>query len=224
MKVHIFAILVLAFGSGFYCEAIAQNSSAFRIARLKYDGGGDWYNGPLEEPTLLKFVTEKTFIDVDPSYYFADINTNAIFSYSLLFMTGHGNIHFTQEEANRLRLYLEEGGFLYADDDYGMDESFRREIRKVFPEKSLVPLPFSYGLYRCVFEFPNGTPQTHDWGDKKPPMGYGIFIGERLAVFYTAESNPSDGWDPAEVHGDPESKRTQALEFGTNVIYWALTH
>ncbi len=141
-------------------------------------------------------------------------------------MTGHGNIRFTDEQAKRLRQYLENGGFLYADDDYGMDEAFRREMKKVFPDKQLVEIPFSFGLYHCVYDFPNGVPKTHSWDENppKPPQGLGIFIGKRLAVYYTAESNPSDGWDPPEVHHDPEPKRLEALEFGTNIVYWALTH
>ncbi len=202
----------------------AGKSSAFRIARVHYGGGGDWYNDPLEEPTLLKFVREHTDIDVDPHFYPVDMSSDNIFSYPFIFMTGHGNIRFTDQQAERLRQYLEDGGFLYADDDYGMNGPFRREIKKVFPNRPLVALPYSYGLYHCVFDFPNGVPQTQDWDDGKPPEGYGIFIGKRLAVYYTAESNPSDGWDPPSVHGDPEAKRLEALKFGTNLIYWALTH
>ncbi len=205
-------------------EAVAQKSSAFRIARLKYDGGGDWYNDPLEEPTLLDFVKSHTDIDVDPNYYYVDIMSDDIFTYPFLFITGHGNIRFTDEQASRLRQYLENGGFLYADDDYGMDAAFRREIKKVFPERALVELPYSYGLYDCVFDFSNGPPKIQDWEDGKTPKAYGIFIGDRLAVYYTTECNPSDGWDPPEVHGDPEAKRLEALEFGTNIVYWALTH
>lgn len=208
---------------GFAEEALAQKSSAFRIARLKYDGGGDWYNDPLEEPTLLKFVNEHADIDVDPNYYYVDIMSDDIFIYPFLFMTGHGNVRFTDEQAKRLRQYLENGGFLYADDDYGMDEAFRREIIKVFPDKPLVELPFSYGLYHCVYDFPKGVPKTHEHNGG-PPQGFGIFLGDRLVVYYTYESNPSDGWDPPEVHHDPDLKRLEALKFGTNLVYWALTH
>ncbi len=216
-------IILIAILLAFATESNAQKTSAFRIARLKYDGGGDWYNDPLEEATLLQFVKQHTNIDVDPNYYYVDIMSDDIFTYSFLFMTGHGNIRFSDEQANRLRQYLENGGFLYADDDYGMDASFRREIKKVFPDKQLVELPFSFGLYNCVYDFPNGVPKTHKHNGL-PPQGFGIFLGKRLVVYYTYESNPSDGWDPPEVHGDPESKRLEALEFGTNLVYWALTH
>lgn len=223
MKIVSVALAISFLSFALADEAVSQKSSAFRIARLKYDGGGDWYNDPLEEPTLLKFVKEHTNIDVDLNYYYVDIMSDDIFTYPFLFMTGHGNIRFTDEQARRLREYLENGGFLYADDDYGMDESFRREVKKIFPDKALVELPFSYGMYHCVFNFPTGVPKTHEHNGK-PPQGFGIFLGDRLVIYYTYESNPSDGWDPPEVHGDPEPKRIEALEFGTNLVYWALTH
>jgi hypothetical protein len=200
-----------------------RQSSAFKIARLKYPGGGDWYNDPLEEVNLLTYVREHTLVDVDPVYEFTDIMSDKFFSYSFVFLTGHGTVKFTDQEARRLRLYLENGGFLYADDDYGMDRTFRREMKKVFPEQDLADLPFSYGLYHCHFEFPGGVPKTHEH-DGKPPQGFGLFHNGRLVVYYTYESNPSDGWDPPEVHGDPPEKRDEALRFGTNIIVWALTH
>lgn len=197
--------------------------SQFRIARLKYSGGGDWYNDPSAEVNLLKFAKQYAGIDTDPKYEFTDISNDNFFSYPFLFMTGHGNILFSDYEARRLRTYLENGGFLYADDDYGMDKAFRREIKKVFPEYSLVELPFTHGLYSCFFNFPNGVPKTHEHNNK-PPQGFGIFLNGRLVVYYTYESNPSDGWADADVHKDPEEKRQEALRFGTNILVWALTH
>ena len=170
----------------------AQSDGAFRIARLKYDGGGDWYNGQTEEPNLLQFIKEHTNIKVKPEFTSVDINSDAIFSYPFLFMTGHGGIFFTTEQAERLRKYCESGGFLYADDDYGMDKFFRREIKKVFPDKQLVELPFNYGMYHDFYEFPNGVPKTHEHNGK-PPQGFGIFINGRLAVYYTYESNQKYG-------------------------------
>ncbi len=200
----------------------AQEKGSFQIARLKYDGGGDWYNGQTEEPNLLNYVSKNTDIKVNPEYISVDIATDDIFSYSFIFMTGHGNVVFSDDEIARLRKYLDEGGFLYADDDYGMDKSFRREMKKLFPDKDLVELPFSYGLYHDFYEFPSGVPKTHEHNGK-PPQGFGIFIGKRLAVFYTYESNPSDGWDDPDVHGDPPEKRMEALKFGTNLVVWALS-
>ncbi len=200
-----------------------QLRSSFKIGRLKYRGGGDWYNDPSAEVNLLKFIKENTNIDVNPVYEFVDIGSDNIFSYPFLFMTGHGSISFNEDEAKRLRLYLENGGFLYADDDYGMDKFFRREIKKVFPDKELVELPFSYGLFHCWFSFPNGVPKTHEH-DNKPPQAFGIFHNGRLVLLYTYESNPSDGWADPEVHHDPEEKRQEALKFGTNIVVWALTN
>jgi hypothetical protein len=198
-------------------------TSAFSIARLKYTGGGDWYNGPTEEVNLLTFVHQQTGIDVDARFHFVDLSTDDLFSSPFLFMTGHGNIAFTDAEVVRLRTYLENGGFLYADDDYGMDKAFRREIKKVFPHQDLAELPFSYGLYHCKFDFSNGPPKTHEHNGK-PPQGFGLFSQGRLVVYYTYESNPSDGWDDPDVHKDPEAKREEALRFGTNIVVWALTH
>jgi hypothetical protein len=197
-------------------------ASQFRIARLKYAGGGDWYNDPSGEVNLLKFAKQYAGIDADPKYEFTEISSDNFFSYPFLFMTGHGNINFSDYEARRLREYLDNGGFLYADDDYGMDKAFRREIKKVYPDADLVELPFSYGLYHCLFDFPNGPPKTHEHNGK-PPQGFGIIRGGRLVVYYTYESNPSDGWVDPEVHKDPEDKRQEALRFGTNILVWALT-
>jgi hypothetical protein len=137
-------------------------------------------------------------------------------------MTGHGNVVFSPTEAERLRQYLERGGFLYVDDDYGLDKSFRREIAKVVPGATLIEVAFDHPIYRVPYAFPNGVPKTHEH-DNKPPRGYGLFVDGRLALFYTYESNPSDGWVDPEVHGDPESVRLEALRFGTNLIVWALS-
>lgn len=201
----------------------ARTSSAFRIARVKYSGGGDWYNDPSEEVNLLKFVRQQTGLEVEPRYQFVELGDENLFNYPFLYLTGHGNISFSNEEVRKLRMYLENGGFLYADDDYGMDKAFRREIKKVFPNQDLVDLPFSHELYHILFEFTSGPPKTHEH-DGKPPQGFGLFHNGRLVVYYTYESNPSDGWADPDVHGDPESKRLEALRFGANIVVWALTH
>lgn len=201
----------------------AQNESSFRIARLKYSGGGDWYNDPSAEVNLLRFIKENTNIKVKDEYKFVDLSGDEIFSFPFLFLTGHGNISFSQSEAERLRKYLEAGGFLYIDDDYGLDKAIRREMKKVLPLNDFVELPFSHPIYNSVFDFSSGPPKTHDH-DKKPPRGFGIFIGSKLAVYYTLESNPSDGWADAEVHNNPAEKREEALKFGTNIVVYALTN
>ena len=216
-------LLTLFIGTGAAIAQSAGPTSAYTITRLKYAGGGDWYNDPSSEVNLLTFVHRVTGIDTDPRYQFADIADEGIFSHPFLFMTGHGNITFSEAEARRLRTYLENGGFLYADDDYGMNKPFRREMKKVFPGEDLVEIPFSYGLYHCQYEFPSGVPKTHEH-DRKAPQGFGIFLHGRLVLYYTYESNPSDGWADPEVHGDPEEKRQEALRFGTNLVVWVLTH
>jgi len=224
--IKLYVTILFLLGSVITEEVVAQASkpaSAFKIARLKYSGGGDWYNGPTEEPNLLRYVKQYTLIDAEPTYEFVEIMSDKLFAYPFLFMTGHGNIVFGDAEARRLRTYLENGGFLFADDDYGMDQAFRREIKKVFPEQQLVELPFSYGLFHCHFDFPNGVPKVHEH-DGKPPQALGLFHNGRLVVLYTYETNPSDGWDDPDVHNDPTEKREEALRFGTNIVVWALTH
>lgn len=218
-----FFIKILIVLAAVNINIFAQNEPAFQIARVKYNGGGDWYNDPSEEVNLLKYVSDHTNIKVKADYVFVDLNSDDIFSYPFLYLTGHGNIVLSDNEVTRLRTYLENGGFLYVDDDYGLDKAFRREIKRVFPDKDLVELPFSYGLYHCFYEFPSGVPKTHEH-DGKRPQGFGIFLNERLAVYYTYESNPSDGWADPEVHGDPPAKRDEALRFGTNLVVWALSH
>lgn len=204
-----------------FTEILLSQTPVFRIARLKYGGGGDWYNDPSAEVNLLNFIAQNTNIKVKSEYVFVDISTDEIFSYPFLFMTGHGNIVFSNSEVERLLKYLENGGFLYVDDDYGLDNAFRREIKKVFPDNPLIELPFSYGLYNCFYEFPAGPPKTHEHDDK-PSRGFGIFINKRLAVYYTYESNPSDGWADREVHNNPETIREEALKFGTNIVLWSM--
>lgn len=203
--------------------AQARIESQFRIARLKYSGGGDWYNDPSAEVNLLRFAREQTGLDADPRYEFVELSSERLFAYPFLFMTGHGNVVFSPADMQRLRTYLERGGFLYVDDDYGMDKAFRREIAKVFPDGRLVEVPFTHPIYRSPFPFPNGVPKTHEH-DNLPPRGLGLFVDGRLALFYTVESNPSDGWADSDVHGDPEAVRLEALRFGTNLVLWSLTH
>ena len=225
MKKLLIVILLLGVGVDSFSQTRTVNRSAsvFKIARLKYAGGSDWYNGQTEEPNLLKYVAAHTNIQTDPEYLWVDIASDEIFNYPFLFMTGHGNVEFTESETKRLRAYLDAGGFLYIDDDYGLDKPMRREMQKVFPDQEFKELPFTHEIYHSHFEFPNGVPKTHEH-DGKPPQGFGIFSKGRLCVYYTYESNPSDGWDDPDVHNDPPEKREEALKFGTNLVVYALTH
>lgn len=199
------------------------NKSAVKLARVKYSGGGDWYNDPSSEVNLLKFIKQHTNINVDPVYEYVDLATDNLFLYPLIFLTGHGNMNFTEQESKRLRAYLENGGFLYIDDDYGLDEFIRKEIKKVFPEQSFVEIPFSHGIYNCFYKFPNGLPKIHEH-DGKIPQGFGIFHEKRLCVFYTYECNLGDGWADPDIHNDTPDRREVSLKMGTNVLVWALTN
>ena len=196
-------------------------SSAFTIARLKYHGGGDWYNDPSIIPNMLRFLKDNTNINVASNEARVEIMDEALFSYPFLFMTGHGRISFSDEEAARLRHYLTNGGFLFADDDYGMDEHFRREMKKVFPNQKLVEIPFSHEIFHNHFEFANGLPKIHEH-DGGPPKGYGYFHEGRLVVLYAFNTNISDGWADANVHGDPEQARLQSFKMGANIVVYAL--
>ncbi len=216
LKYIIFSLLLVASVVNY-----AQIKSGFQIARVKYSGGGDWYNDPSSEVNLLNFIAENTNVKVNPEYAFADVATDDIFLYPFLFITGHGNIVFSEVEVQRLRKYVERGGFIYVDDDYGLDRAFRREVKKIFPNNNLIEIPFNYGLYHIVFDFNSGPPKTHKHNGK-PPMGFGIFVGKRLVLYYTYESNPSDGWADEEAHHDTQNKRLEALQFGTNLVVWAL--
>ena len=200
-----------------------QNQSGVKLARVKYGGGGDWYNDPSSEVNLLRYVRANTNINVEPVYEFVDLASDNLFQFPLIFMTGHGTVNFTDQEVKKLRSYLENGGFLYVDDDYGMDASIRKELRKVFPDQELRELPFDHPIYHSHFDFSGGLPKIHEH-DAKSPLGLGLFIDSRLVVFYTVESNPSDGWADPEVHHDPPEKREAALKVGTNIIVYALTH
>ncbi|MBA4251574.1 MAG: hypothetical protein C0425_07810 [Chlorobiaceae bacterium] len=218
MKIILYFLFAL-----FLSSQTLMQAQEFSIARLKYGGGGDWYNDPSSEVNLLNFIRTNSNIKVNAEYKFVDLATDEIFNYPFIFMTGHGNIILTSSEAERLRTYLESGGFLYVDDDYGFDKSFRRELKKIFPNNNLVELPHNFGLYNSFFSFPNGVPKTHEH-DNKPPQGFGIFINNRLVLYYTYETNPSDGWADKEVHNNTPEKREESLKFGMNIVIWALSN
>jgi Domain of unknown function (DUF4159) len=214
-------ILILLFL--FCADLVSQSKSGFQIARLKYSGGGDWYNDPSAEINLLNFIKKETTIKVNPEYVFVEVSSDDIFNFPLLFITGHGNIVFSESEVKRLQFYLKQGGFIYIDDDYGMDKSIKREFKKVFPDQNFTELPFNHKLYNALFDFEFGPPKTHEHNNQ-PPQGFGLFIGKRLSVYYTYESNPSDGWADKEVHNNPDEKRLEALRFGTNIVIYSLTN
>ena len=193
------------------------------FARLQYDGGGDWYNDPEVLSNLAKFTnnTLSTTIPIDQSVVRA--SDSKLFDFPFVYLTGHGNIRFSDNEINNLRLWMMRGGFLYADDDYGMDESFRREIRRIFPERELIELDASFPLFKSYFDFSTGLPKIH-LHDEKPPQAFGIFDDNgRLMMLYTYETNISDGWADPDTHGDPPQLRETALSFGLNIVHYILT-
>ena len=194
----------------------------FSIARVHYDGGGDWYGDPSSIPNLLNFINENTSIAVNLEEVKIKLTDSDLYYYPFLYLTGHGNIRFSEDEIGILREYLKKGGFLHADDNYGMDKSFRREMKRVFPEKEWVELSYNHEIFHTFYEFPNGLPKIHEH-DGKPAQGLGLFEGERLIVFYTYETDLGDGWEDIEVHKDPQYLHEAALKMGVNIIWFALT-
>ncbi len=201
----------------------AQDANTFSIARLKYGGGGDWYTDEQSLTELIRYVKEHTLLDVAPREDVVELSSDKVFTFPYLYLTGHGNVRFTSDEALRLRRYLDGGGFLHIDDNYGIDRHIRREMKKVFPDQEFVELPFSHPIYNTQFNFPNGLPKIHEH-DGKPPQGFGLFSGERLVVFYTYECDLGDGWEPKAVHNVPDDKRLAALRMGANILTYAMMH
>ena len=191
------------------------------MARLKYGGGGNWYWGYSAVPNMLRFLEDNTNTKVNEKIVTVSPTDEDFFSYPFLFLTGHGYMRFTEEEVERLRTHLTSGGFLFANDSYGLINDFKREMMRVFPDKELVELPFTHGIYNCYWKFPNGLPKIHKH-DGKQPQGFGIFHEERLVVFFAYESDIGDGWEDPQVYNDPPEKREAALKMGTNIIIWSL--
>jgi hypothetical protein len=196
--------------------------SPLTIGRLHYDGGGDWYANPSSLPNLLSAIRQRTALPVTLRERVVTLDSPDLWEVAYLYMTGHGNVRFSESQIRTLRRYLEAGGFLHADDNYGMDQSFRREIQRVFPDRPLVEVPLDHPIYHLVYDFPQGLPKIHEH-DGLPAQGFGIFIGRRLAVYYSYQSDLGDGWEDPEVHHDPEPIREQALRMGVNLFVYAAT-
>lgn len=214
-------LLVLC--GAFCCVFAADRAPAgtVGIARLRYGGGGDWYNDPEAEGNLLREFAARTGWAVDTQKVAVAANDDDLFAHPFLFLTGHGEISFTRREAERLRRFLTSGGFIYADDDYGMDRSFRSEIARVLPGSQLVELPQDHPLFACFYDLRTGLPKIHRHDDGRP-QAFGVILDGRLAVLYTYESNVSDGWTPA--YNDPPEKREEAFRMGVNILWYALTN
>lgn len=199
----------------------AATPPSLTIAQVQYDGGGDWYANPSGVSNLLSAIRSRTGLAVSDRPAHVRITDPALWNYPFLYLTGHGNIRLSAEEVEILRRFLTQGGFLHADDNYGMDESFRRELKRVFPDRDLVEVPLTHPIYGSVYQFPRGLPKVHKH-DGKRPQGLGIFDSGRLVVFYTYESDLGNGWEDADRYDDPPELREAALRMGVNIFAFAL--
>ena len=191
-----------------------------QLALLKYRGGGDWYSNPTALPNLARFCNSNLGTSFKTDYATVEVGSADIFNYSFIHMTGHGNVVFTDSEADNLRNYLITGGFLHIDDNYGMDPFVRPAMKKVFPELSFVELPFEHEIYHQTYDFKKGLPKIHEH-DGSPAQGFGLFHEGRLVCFYTYECDLGDGWEDQDVHNDTQEVRTAALQMGANIIQYA---
>ena len=216
------SLLVLAF-LAFSAQTSAQERFHFKIAKLKYGGGGDWYANPSSMPNLIEYVNENSTTKIAPLEDVVEVGGSQIFQYPYVYMTGHGNVNFSESDASNLRKYLLAGGFLHIDDNYGLDVYIRREMKKVFPELEFVELPFSHEIYTSHFDFPKGLPKIHEH-DGKPPQGLALIYEGKVVCYYTYETDLGDGWEDKSVHNDSEELREKALQMGANIILWAITN
>jgi hypothetical protein len=222
MRVIALSVVLAGSACGVPISLVGQDARpTLTIGRLHYDGGGDWYANPSSLPNLLTEIARRTSLQVTPREQVVTITSPDLWDVPYLYMTGHGNVLFSEEEVTILRRYLENGGFLHADDNYGMDESFRREMARVFPDRPLVEVPLEHPVYSVVYELPQGTPKIHEH-DGEPAQGFGIFIGDRLAVFYSYQTDLGDGWEDAGVHDDPDDVRELAFQMGVNLYVFSM--
>jgi len=211
-KQFLLLLFVLSFSLGFAQE----------IALLKHQGGGDWYSNPTALPNLIRFSNQQIGTAIDPQPVTVETASPELFNYAFVHMTGHGNVFFSEEDAANLRTYLLSGGFLHADDNYGMAPYFKEAIQSVFPEKELVELSPSHPIFNQTFSFPKGLPKIHEH-DALPPQAFGIFHKDRLVVLFTFESDLGNGWEDPEVHNDPEEIRLKALQMGANILSYVFS-
>ena len=214
-----FALFFFLFSGVFSAECQVLT----RIAKLKYNGGGDWYANKTALPNLIKFSNAEIGTNLDPEEDIVEVGSRDIFLYPYVYMTGHGNVVFSEAEAANLRKYLIGGGFLHIDDNYGLDKFVRLELKKVFPELELLQIPFDHPIYHQKFDFPKGLPKVHEH-DGKPAQGFGLIYQGRLIVFYSFECDLGNGWEDQRIHNDPEEKRLEALRMGCNILAYCFTN
>lgn len=209
------SVLIWLVSTSFIIPPVFQ----YKLAVLKYGGGGDWYANPTSLSNLAKFCNNDLHTGIDAETDVVEPGSNDLFNYPFVHMTGHGNVVFTAQEAENLRNYMLGGGFLHVDDNYGMDKFFRREVKKIFPDKELLELPGSHPVFHQKYDFKNGLPKIHEH-DNKTPQAFGIIHEGRLVLLYTFECDLGDGWEDPEVHGDSEETRLKALRMGANMIQY----
>ena len=215
-------LVATAFVSAPTSRSVPAERRPLAIGQLQYDGGGDWYANPSGLPNLMKAISAKLGVKMADRPVQLRLTDPALWTVPYLYMTGHGNIRLSDEEVRLLRMYLLQGGFLHADDNYGMDESFRREIKRVFPESVLQEVPHDHPVYHTVYDFPRGLPKVHKHDDK-PAQGFGIFHNGRLVVYYSYQSDLGNGWEDQDRYGDPPASREAALAMGVNLFAYALS-
>jgi len=197
-------------------------TQSYQIAVLKYKGGGDYYANPTSLPNLVSFVNRELKMNIAKETPYVEVGSTELFNYPFVHMTGHGNVVFSAADVENLRLYLRSGGFLHISDNYGLDKFIRREMKKVFPDAEFVEIPFGHPIYHQKYEFNSGLPKIHEH-DNKAPQGLGIFVENRLVVFYDFECDLGDGWEDSNVHKDSEAARTKAFQMGANLLQYAFT-
>lgn len=206
-------------GSLVFSSLTTFGQDTYQLAVLKYSGGGDYYANPTALPNLIQFCNSNLSMSISKETPYVEVGSSDLFLYPYVHMTGHGNVVFSHAEADNLRTYLEGGGFLHIDDNYGMDEFIRVELKKVFPDNDLVELPFDHEVFHQKYDF-NGLPKIHEH-DGERPQAFGIIVDARLVCLYTYETDLSDGWENQEVHNDTDNKRNQALQMGANILTYA---
>jgi Domain of unknown function (DUF4159) len=217
MKVF-FKILVLSFA---FSASFAQNHT-IKIAKLKYNGGGDWYANKTALPNLINFCNTNLKTNIFAEEDIIEPGDPKIFQYPYVYMTGHGNVLFSDQEAKNMRKYLLAGGFFHIDDNYGLNKFIRREMKKVFPEHEFVEIPFNHPIYHQKYDFARGLPKVHEH-DNKPPQGYGIIHEGKLICFFSYECDLGNGWEDQVVYNDPEYVRLEALKMGANLIQFCFS-
>lgn len=214
LKATIFSLML-----GICAVGFSQQNYPYQFAVLKYNGGGDWYSNPTSIPNLVEFCNKQAKMSINPEVAEVHVGDPEIMNYPFVHMTGHGNVVFNNQDAENLREYLLSGGFIHIDDNYGMDEFIRPQMKLVFPELDFVELPFDHPIYHQRFDFKTGLPKVHEH-DGKAPQGFGLIHEGRLVCFYSFESDLGDGWEDPEVHKDPEEVRKKALEMGFNIVQY----